>query len=326
MEAKILGSLILKMLSKVAYRLYWLARYIERAENTARFINVNSNLLFDLPVGTKIGWKTLIDITGSEELFQQLYTKFDERSIMKFLISDKRNPSSIISSLGQARENARTTREILPTESWEKINELYYSTIEEISKGTGRKIRFTLLQNIIYGCQLLVGLLSGTMSNNAAYDFMKMGRNLERADMSTRIIDMGCMNLLTDNSNSAQDLDANSIYHPILWMNILVSLSAFQMYRQHVRGRVYGADVIIYLLKDGDFPRAVIHCLNQIQECLEKLPDGLAIANHIEKIKKSLIRYKLEPSSKNNINKFVDTLQLEFLKIDNQITSKWFLK
>lgn len=310
------------MLSKVAHRLYWLARYIERAENSARFINVNSNLLFDLPVGTKIGWKTLIDITSSEDLFQQLYSSFDERSIMKFMISDTRNPTSIISSLAQARENARTTREILPTESWEKINELYYSTMEEISKGTGRKIRFATLQNIIFGCQLLIGLLSGTMSNNAAYNFMRIGRNLERADMSTRIIEIGCMNILTDTSN-AQDLSTSVMYRPILWMNILVSLSAFQMYRQHVRGRVYGTDVINYLLKDSDFPRAVIHCLNQIQECTEKLPDGLPIANNIEKIKKTLIRYNIDSSS-SNINKYIDLLQLEFIKIDNQVTAKWF--
>lgn len=313
------------MLSRVAHRLYWLARYIERAENTSRIINVNSNLLFDLPKGSQVSWKTLIDITGSEELYKQLYSTFDERSIMKYLISDNRNPSSIICCLQIARENARTTREILPAECWEKINETYHLAIEDITRGIGRKNRYESLQKIIYGCQLLVGLLSGTMSNNAAYDFMRIGRNLERADMGTRLIDMGCMNFLTDSLSTDDDAHITSLYQPILWMNILISLSAFQMYRQHVRERVNGVDVVNYLLKDNDFPRAVMHCLNQIQECLEKLPDGIHIAMEVEKIKKSINRAKTTVKIDKSLHEFIDELQIRFIKIDDDINAQWFL-
>lgn len=313
------------MLSRVAHRLYWLARYIERTENTSRLINVNSNLLFDLPKGSQISWNTLIDITGSEELYKQFYSTFDERSIMKYLISDNRNPSSIICCLKMARENARTTREILPAECWEKINETYHLAIDDIARGIGRKDRYESLQKIIYGCQLLVGLLSGTMSNNAAYDFMRIGRNLERADMGTRLIDMGYMNLLTDSSSTDHDSHITSLYQPILWMNILISLSAFQMYRQHVRERVNGVDVVNYLLKDNDFPRAVMHCLNQIQECLEKLPNGIQIAMEVEKIKKSINKTKTKVKIDKNLHKFIDELQIKLIKIDNDINAQWFL-
>lgn len=313
------------MLSRVAHRLYWLARYIERTENTARTINVYSNLLFDLPTGTKISWKTLIDITGSESMYLENYSSFDERSVMKFLISDTKNPSSILSCLQLARENARTAREILPAESWEKLNELHLVAIEDINKGLGRKQRYESLQKIIYGCQLLVGLLSGTMSNNAGYDFMRIGRNLERADTGTRVIDMGCMNFLPDDNLIDDESQIINLYQSILWMNILVSLSAFQAYRQHISERVNGQDAVTYLLTDSDFPRAVMHCLNQIQECLEKLPDGLSIAKEVEKIKRSIKRATTKVKINKSLHKYIDTLQKNFIEIDQQINDKWFL-
>ena len=313
------------MLSRVAHRLYWLARYIERAENTARTINVYSNLLFDLPTGTKISWKTLVEISGSESLYLDTYTSFDERSVMKFLISDTKNPSSILSCLQQARENARTTREVLPASSWEKLNELHIFAIDDIIKGLGRKQRYESLQKIIYGCQLLVGLLSGTMSNNAGYDFMRIGRNLERADMGTRIIDMGCTNFFPDEKPVDEDSEIINLYQSILWMNILVSLSAFQAYRQHISERVNGHDVVTYLLTDADFPRAVMHCLNQIQECLEKLPSGLPIAKAIEDIKRSVRQATTKVKINKSLHKYIDTLQKDFISIDQQISHKWFL-
>ncbi|MEM7304258.1 MAG: alpha-E domain-containing protein [Pseudomonadota bacterium] len=313
------------MLSRVAHRLYWLSRYIERVENTARTINVYSNLLFDLPAHTKISWNTLVEITGSEPLYKENYSSFDERSVMKFLISDTKNSSSILSCLHLARENARTAREILPASSWEKLNELHLVAVEDISKGLGRKQRYESLQKIIYGCQLLVGLLSGTMSNNAGYDFMRIGRNLERADMGTRIIDMGCMNFLPDNTMIDESSEIINLYQSILWMNILISLSAFQAYRQHISERVNGHDVVNYLLRDSDFPRAVMHCLNQIQECLEKLPDGLSIAIEVEKIKRSIRRTTTKVKIDKSLHAYIDNLQKSFINIDHQINNKWFL-
>lgn len=113
------------MLSRVAERIYWLGRYIERTENTARLINVNSNLLLDLPRGTQIGWSMLIDIMGCNSAFDVKKAKSEELSIMYFLLSDQNSPVSIMASLRMARENGRTTREIIPTEAWELLNDTY---------------------------------------------------------------------------------------------------------------------------------------------------------------------------------------------------------
>ena len=113
------------MLSRVAERVYWQARYLERAENTARLLNVFSTLLLDLPPRTKLGWQSLVQITGIHQAFDARYKQATERNVIRFLLSDN-NGYSILHMLAETRENARTTREIMPTEAFEQINNLYY--------------------------------------------------------------------------------------------------------------------------------------------------------------------------------------------------------
>jgi uncharacterized alpha-E superfamily protein len=123
------------MLSRVAENIYWLARYVERAENTARIVTVNANLLLDLPKGIAPGWRPLIDITGANALFEEHYKDYGERQVVRFLLGDERYPGSILSALGAARENCRTIRDVVPREAWEQINELYLFAREELAKG-----------------------------------------------------------------------------------------------------------------------------------------------------------------------------------------------
>ncbi len=313
------------MLSRVAQRVYWIGRYMERAENIARIINVNSNLLFDLPAGTRIGWKTLVEILGSESEYSDRHSVYDERSVMKYLIADETNNSSLISTLVMLRENARTTREILPTDAWESINNLCMLTRSGIADGLSRKNRYHFLQEVIAISQQLNGMLSSTMSNNAAYDFIRIGRNLERADMTTRIIDMGCNNLLPHLIEDKDESDAVIQYEPILWMNILISLSAYQMYRQHMQSKVTASDVVNYLLTDIEFPRAIMHCLTQIKECLSKLPSGNKLAKSIEVIDRKIKSQNAVSLVESGLNEFVDDLQIDLANINNKIEAKWFL-
>ena len=180
------------MLSRVAENLYWLGRYVERAENTGRVVNVNANLLMDLPKGIAPGWQPLIEISGVTDLYTELYPDFEERNVVRFLVGDLQNPGSIISSLSRARENARTVRDIIPREAWEMINELYIYARDNVQSGVSKRHRFNYLQRIIRGVQMLDGLLIGAMSADAGNEFMRTGRNLERGDMTTRIIDACC--------------------------------------------------------------------------------------------------------------------------------------
>ena len=198
------------MLSRVAERMYWLGRYIERVENTARLISVNTNLVLDLPRVKHI-WASLISITGYEEKFFARFSVQDEKNVIRFLLED--DSCSIKSSVRMARENARTTREILPNEAWQKINTLYLYLEKNLGKGLKRDGRHQLLSDITEQCQALTGYLSGCMSTNDAYNFMKIGTNLERADMTTRILDVGCLNLLNPEHPEIRE------YENILWMN-----------------------------------------------------------------------------------------------------------
>ncbi len=210
------------MLSRVAERMYWFGRYVERAENTARLISVNTNLMLDLPE-VKYIWGSLISITGYERQFADRFSHQDERNVIKFLLED---PScSIRKSVSMARENARTSREIMPNEAWEKINELHLYLQKNINLGVKRDGRHRFLSELMAQCQELTGYLAGSMSNDLAFNFIKIGRYLERADMTTRILDVGCLNLIDPDHQEISE------YENILWMNVLKSLTAYQMYR-----------------------------------------------------------------------------------------------
>ena len=162
------------MLSKVAERLYWTARYIERVENTARLVSVYDNLLFDLPTEVDISWYNLITLNSAGELFEERYRVRDERNVVKFMLADDTNPSSLLMALKSVRENVRTTRDVLPIESWEMINALYIFARENIQQGINRKARHEFLAQIIKGCQQINGLMTGTMSRDDPWQFLRL--------------------------------------------------------------------------------------------------------------------------------------------------------
>jgi len=314
------------MLSRVAERVYWLGRYMERLENTARLINVNTNLLLDLPRGAQIGWLSLIDITGVTEQFKEKDSTGDEQSIIRFLIADLQNHCSILNSLKYARENARTAREIIPTESWELINDLYLYAKENASKSISRAGRNRFLMYTIKHAQQLTGMLAGTMSHSSAYNFIRLGRNLERADMTTRIVDVGTVNLITNLMNRKAQADSVEPFINILWMSVLQSLSAYQMYRQNVLDRVNGEDVVEFLLKDPLFPRSVANCYKQLLGCFEKLPGAEEAMRALAAASRHIDNANIpELLGKETLHDFIDAIQLNIANINTEITTSWFL-
>tara|TARA_R110002167_G_scaffold308593_2_gene513421 strand:+ start:400 stop:1374 length:975 start_codon:yes stop_codon:yes gene_type:complete len=314
------------MLSRVAERIYWLGRYLERAENTARLLTVYSNLLLDLPRGAQVGWHTLVEITGTEEDFDERFKETDERSVNRFLISDAKNYSSIISSISLARENARTTREIIPTEAWEQINNLFLFTRDNMGKATARGSRHQLLQDIIAHCQQITGLLAGAMSHNSGYNFLRIARSLERADMTTRIVDVGSLTLVPSLMKSGAQADQPARpFSNMIWMSVLHSISAYQMYRQHVLDRVNGEDVVTFLLQDVQFPRAVFHCLSVLRTCLESLPNNHATKQQVAITLKYVEEANIPELLESGLLEYIDELQVEIAGIHARITETWFL-
>lgn len=313
------------MLSRVAERVYWLSRYLERAENTARLMNVYSNLLLDLPRGTKVGWHSLIEISGVKDEFAATKRAPDERSIVRFLLSEQ-NGVSILSILAMVRENARTTREIIPAEAFEQINNLYLYARDNAASGISRGPRNQLLEEIIVSCQQLTGLLAGTLSHNHVHRFIRIGRNLERADMTTRIVDVGSSSLLPDLTPSdGKESDAIEPYRDMLWMSVLRSLSAYQMYRQNVQDRVNAEDVVMFLLQDDEFPRAVVYCLSQVKTCIKELSNHDKALKQVAKVLAQANNASVPKLLSKGLFQYIDELQIEIARIHDQIVAAWFL-
>ncbi|ADC72170.1 protein of unknown function DUF403 [Thioalkalivibrio sp. K90mix] len=308
------------MLSRVAERVYWMARYVERAENTARMVTAFHLLALDMPKSVQLSWKGLVEVTGNDELFDNHYQRDDERNCVKFLLADADNPSSVLNSLRSARENVRTTRDLVPSEAWEVMNELYLFARDEIDQGIGKRGRFEFLSSIVQRCQTLTGLLAGTMSHDAAYDFIRLGRNLERADMSTRQIDVGALKLLKKDGEDPEP------YEGLLWTSILRSESGFQMYRQHVKRRINGVDVVRFLLQDNAFPRSVTHALTQVQDALESLPNNEVPLRLVIQARRHAMNASVdELLAEDGLHDFVDRLQQDIADIHGANAETWFL-
>ena len=306
------------MLSRVAESLYWMTRNMERAEDTARLINAVTLMSLDMPNGAKFGWDTLVRVAGLDDLFFDQYPEADEASVMRFLIQDESNPSSIMTCIANARENTRTFREVLPWESWEWVNELYLYAKSALPGELDRRNRFEALQGIIRRRQSIVGLLSGTMSGGAAFMFLRIGRNIERADMTSRILDVSHAVILP------ADTPAGEQYGDLFWMNILKALSAYQMYRRHVSVHARSAQVVDFLLKDALFPRTVAHCLNEVAAILSALPDPGSVLEAVSNTLDMVASSDGEKLVKGGLHEFADRIQLGLIGIDDALRKRYF--
>jgi uncharacterized alpha-E superfamily protein len=306
------------MLARVVENVYWLARYLERAENTARIISVNTNLLLDLPAGYAPGWLPLVDISGNRELFDTRQRRAEEREVVHFLIADRDNPGSIASSLRMAREGARTLREVLPSEAWELLNGFFAEFNDNLGNGLAKRARFAFLRRIIVTLQTLAGMLDGTMNRNDAYTFLLLGRNLERADMSSRIVDVRSAQLLPVATPELRPFET------VQWMSVLKSLSGYQMYRLRMRTRVRRADVLEFLLRDEQFPRACNFCFMQLAAALAPLPRSEPVIGVLAAARDFLAAAGLAQLDQPGLHQLIDQLQLHVNHVHDGIARIYF--
>ncbi len=306
------------MLSRVANNIFWMARYLERAENTARLINVNSHLLLDLPKRVTLGWEPIVDIISYRSLFYEHHSEASERNVIRFMVADRENHSSILSSLDAARENARTIREIIPREAWEKINELYLFAKHNTQQALTRKHRYGFLNEVIQSNQTITGILAGTLTHDEGYDFLKIGRNLERADMTTRIIDVRSASLLQEVENE------QSAFENLQWMSVLKSLTAYQMYRREMRLRIRRSDVLKFLLLEDRFPRSLMHTVMQVEECLKRLPNHADAVAQAKIMQKQLGKASPQSLIQAALHDFIDDMQISLNLIYDKINQAYF--
>jgi uncharacterized alpha-E superfamily protein len=256
-------------------------------------------------------------MSGGKTLFAELYPSPNTRAHLRFLVSDGNNPSSVRASLRMVRENIRTTRDIFPSEAWRNVNELYLYSKESLRGGISDRKRHEVLTRIVTGCQQINGMLASNMSHGPAYQFLRLGRNVERADMATRVTDVATATIL-------RGRDELTPFTNTVWMAVLRSLSAYQMYRQYVRRRIVPEDVIAFVLLDDQFPRALRYCLNQLETALRQLPrpdDGLRAVARLQRQLDELDFNKLDHES---LHDWIDMTQLELGVVHVAINRTWF--
>lgn len=313
------------MLSRVANSIYWMCRYIERAENVARFISVNLNLLLDLPIEGGKQWEPLVMITGDQEFFEDKYKEYTKEAVINFLTFDRLYFNSIVSCLAAARENARSIREIISSEMWEHLNTTYLEMADPNHHPMAFQDPHKFFKIIQMRSHLFTGLLDSTMSHGEAWNFARMGMMLERADKTSRILDVKYFMLLPQ-----ADL-VNTPVDNIQWTAVLKSASAFEMFRKE-HHLITPRQVASFLIFDKNFPRSIRHCINKAQISLARIVNGAAngggSGNVAEKLLGRLdadLEYTdIEEVINEGMHEYLDRLQTRINQIDGAIGTSFF--
>ncbi len=312
------------LLSRVAESVYWMARYMERAENVARFVGVNLHLRIDLPQGDVNGWQALIDTSGDAAVFLERYGTATPERVIEFLVFDTHNRNSILSCVRAARENARSVRETISSEMWEEINSFHLVLFDQAAR-PGPDSLPEFFQRVRRSCHLFQGVTDSTMTHNEAWHFIQLGRQLERADKTTRLLDVKYFILLPSAS------DVGTPYDDIQWSAVLKSVSGFEMYRK-AHGRIVPIRIVEFLLLDGDFPRAVRHCVAAADYSLHTIT-GTPAANFScgSEQRMGLLRSELDYAQvqailAGGLHEFLDGLQAKMNRIDECVLEDFFAR
>ncbi len=250
-----------RMLSRVAESIYWMARYVERAENLARFIDVTQNLILDQPQDAPEQWEPLVRTTGDEDYFNEHYAELTAENVVRFLTFDRDYGNSIVSSLAIARENARTVREAISTEAWEQLNE-YYHYVRDARNGGPPDSDF--FQHLKEQSHSFNGVLDATLTRGEGWHFANLGRLIERADKTTRILDVKYFTLLPNLGDVGTTLD------DLQWSAVLRSVSAFEAFRKRYH-TITVHRVVEFLILDPCFPRSVAFCIDGANTSLHEI-------------------------------------------------------
>ncbi len=310
------------MLSRVADSIYWLNRYIERADNVARFIDVNLNLMLDLPKRLTQQWDPLVWTTGDLDLFKKRYGEATANNVIQFLTFDAQYPNSILSCLQQARENARSVREIISSEMWEQVNAFYLMVTEAASRPQQTTLPHFFMQ-VKLSSHRFAGVMDATMTHNEGWHFGKLGRLQERADKTARILDVKYYYLLPSAKWVGTPLDQ------VQWIALLRSASAYEMYRKCQR-RITPNGVAEFLILNREFPRSIYFCLLQAQRSLHEIT-GTPLGTWYNPAERALGRLcgelgytTIEDIIEQGLHEFLDEIQLKINDFGSKVRETFF--
>lgn len=310
------------MLSRVANSIYWMSRYMERAENVARFIEVNLHLMLDMPSDGG-QWKPLVSTTGDLEIFEKRFGEATRENVLEFLTFDKENPNSILSTLTSVRENARSIREIISSEMWEQINKFYYFVRDSALSGVATDTPQDFYTRVKSESHLYAGIADSTMNRGEDWHFARLGKLIERADKTSRIIDVKYFILLPKPEDVGTPIDN------IQWAALLKSASALDMYRRKYE-QITPDSVVQFLMMDRNFPRAILYCVINAENSLHSITGTPAGTFHSEaerrmgRLHAELNYARLDEIIKEGLHEYLDNFQTDLNEVGDSIRDTFF--
>ena len=304
------------MLSRVAGNLYWMSRYLERAENQARLIDVNLQILLDFgQIGAetlKAHWLPVLRSSGDEEQFFKLYDMADNESATDFLTFRLENPNSLISCISNARENARQVRDQISSEMWEVLNDAYHFIQGASAKKIWNEGASAFYDQIKRFSHLFQGITVSTFSRVEGFEFIQFGKYLERADQITRLLDIKYHILLPKASDVGGAVDTAQ------WHAVLRSASALEAYRRYYVADILFKKVVEFLLFDENFPRSLKFCCEQMASFIHLITEASAETTLSEEpmerfknFSRRLSKLSVDEIFNSGMHQFLDTAQIE---------------
>ena len=293
-----------------------MSRYLERSNFTSRLLITTNELQLDLTLDDEISWKPLLTVVDLNKDYLKLNKKYSEKKVIDYFIFNKNNSSSIFNSLSRSKENSLVVRDILPEQSIIKLNELLIKFNKSISKKNSKKNNLKLLNNVILGSQNFMYSTDLEMQRNIDYQFLRLGRFLERTDMMIRILQSQAL-------RSKQHKKGYE-YLTLEWINILKSISAFQAYRQYSQQDISISDIINFFLKTDTFPRSISWNLNQIERATYRISKKNDLIKNVKEIKASIKNYKIKTNDLDNFLFFLEKMLKKLDDLNNKIQKNYF--
>jgi uncharacterized alpha-E superfamily protein len=307
------------MLSRVASLIYWMSRYVERADNAARILEAESTLALDHGHSAQGLWRAPLATAGDLDAFRALYGEPTAATALQFLLYSPGNPNSILSCVTRARDNARGTRESLPSDVLTALNRIYWQLNEASGSPSPKAPPSDLLESVRFGCALIQGLCEASLSRGEAWHFSQLGRMLERADQTSRLIDVKFFLMFP----AAIPSDA---IEEARWLALLRSASALEMYRRQ-QGRVLPREVARFLIYDLDFPRSLRHCLDEAWRSLQALSPGgtrLEAGRRLGRLRSEFLYNDENAFLDGDLHQGLDSFQAELNQVSAAIDDAFF--
>lgn len=315
------------MLSRVADSCFWLSRYIERAETNARLLDVNMQLLLDFeeqnPDTVQMHWQPILATLEDQDRFAKNHDSISPEAVMEFVTFEKRNPSSILCCVANARENARTVREQISSEMWEQLNRTHLYLRDGPARSDHADSPIDFYRQLVDRLHAFQGTTDATMTHGEGWDFLQMGKYIERADSTSRVLDVKYHILLPSGEEVGGNVDITQ------WMAVLRSCSAMEAYLKLHFGQVAAWQVAEFLILHDDFPRSIRFCADNLDKALHRISgceDGHFV-NEAERLS-GMLRSHLDFTTidtvfSRGLHQFLDDIQLRLSEVSKAISETY---